>query len=87
MYKTLFFKFLVQKHEGRLKRFKSHQERTVTMECFRYDNSQSLLMKLEKLIQISVKISVKVRPIKKLEVNDKSKILVSLRTFGTTIVI
>ena len=60
----------------------SHPERRSEVEHFYCGNGQPLLIKLEKLIQISVLISVQMKPLQRLEVYNKSKILVRLRTFS-----
>ena len=49
--------------EGRSKTSKPHQERTHIVEHFYCGNKLSLLIKLEKIIHISVIISVQLRPV------------------------
>ena len=58
---------------------KLHPERAI-MELFYCGNTLPLI-KLEKLIQISVLIFVLVRTLQRWLVYDKSKILIKLRTF------
>ena len=72
--------------QGLFKSSKPYPEIRVIAEHFCYGNELPLLIKLEKLIQISVLISVQVRPIQKWEIYDKSKIWVRLRTFLTTLI-
>ena len=53
------------------KSYKLHLERGATAEHFCYGNTLPLFLKLEKLIQISVLISVQLRPIQRWEVCEK----------------
>ena len=53
-----------------LKSSKTHQERRAKADHLCYGNSLPLFMKLEKLIQIPILISVLVCPVQKLEVWD-----------------
>ena len=50
---------------GRSKGSKSHQERKAITEYFCSSNTLSLLINLEKLIQISVIIFIRMRPIQR----------------------
>ena len=61
-------------YKGCWKSYKPHPERRGRVEYFCCSNTILLLIKLEKLIQISVLISVQVRPIQRWQVCDKSKI-------------
>ena len=70
-------------YKSLLKRSKPHPERRAIAKHFHCSNTLSLLIKLEKLMQISVLISVQLRPIQRWEVCDKSKIWARLRTFWT----
>ena len=63
---------------------KPHPERSAIAEHFCWGNTLLLLIKLEKLIQISVFISV--RPLQRWEVCYKSNIWVWVRTFWMTLV-
>ena len=68
-------------YEVRSKSSKPHPERNAIAEHFCCGNTLQLFITLEKLIQISVLISVQARLIERWEVCDKSKILMRLRTF------
>ena len=63
------------------------QKEEIKLNIFLCGNILPLFIKLEKLIQISVLISVQVSSIQCWEVCDKSKILMKLRTFWTTLVL
>ena len=63
-----------------------HQVRKAIAEHFCCDNTQSILIKLEKLTQISVLISVLVKPSQRWEVCDKSEIWLRLKTFWMTLI-
>ena len=83
---TLFINQLLYMKEWNLKYMQTDRQRRAIAEHFYCDNTQSFVVKLEKLIQISVIISVPVRPIQRWEICDKSKIWVRLRTLWMTFV-
>ena len=60
---------------------KPHSERRAIAEDFCGSNTLLHLIKLDKLIQIYILISVWMRPIQKYNVCDKSDILMRIRNF------
>ena len=71
-------------HEGHSKCSKPHPERSVIADPFCCGNTLPILIKLEKLSQILVLISMQMRPKQWWDVCDKSKIWVRIRTFWMT---
>ena len=69
------------KYEGRPKSSKLHTDRRTIAEHFSCDNTLLFLIRLEKLVQIFVLISLQLRSMQRWEVYDKSKIWMRLRTF------
>ena len=69
-------------YESRSKSSKPHSERRAITEHFCCSNTLPLLLKLEKIIQISFLISGHVKPTERLAVYDKSKNRLRFRIFG-----
>ena len=73
-------------YKGCWKSSMPHPEQRAIAEYFYYGNTLLLLIKLEKLIQISVLISVQVKPIQRWKVYNRPKIWGQLRSFWMTLI-